>query len=259
MPTCHGSKHNIAYCPNFKEKSVADKRNLIQEQGLCFNCLKGEHMGKHYPSPNCCLKCGKWHHTFLHLSSQAAHLLSQETRQDVPVVPTPSMTANTQATNTAVVSTITSATYATMPEVTASSSVLMMTVEVLISGSNGHQIIAQALLDPASTASFITERATQHPMLRGQKQEISISGIGGTQCPTQSSTVVEFSLSSTQRASCLNNVQAMVLPSLTKHLSLKSLPKGYWPHLSSLELADPEFKVSKPIDVLLGVDVYMTS
>ena len=31
---------------------------------------------------------------------------------------------------------------------------------------------------------------------------------------------------------------------------------GYWPHINLLELADPEFNVSKPIDVLLGVDVY---
>lgn len=33
-PACHGPKHNIACCPSFKEKSVDDKRNLVQEQGL---------------------------------------------------------------------------------------------------------------------------------------------------------------------------------------------------------------------------------
>ena len=224
-PACHGGKHNIAYCPSFKEKSIADKCTLVQEQGLCFNCLKEKHMGKHCPSPNCCLKCEKRHHTFLHLSSHAAQPTSEETRQNVPVVPTPGMTTNTQTTNTAAVSTITSATYATMPEVTTSNSLLMMTAMVLLSGSNGHQMIARALLDPASTASFVTERAVQHLMLRGQKQEISINGIGRTQCPTQSSTVVEINLTSTQHTSCLNNVQAIVLPSMTKHLPLKSLPR----------------------------------
>lgn len=34
------------------------------------------------------------------------------------------------------------------------------------------------------------------------------------------------------------------------------LPRGYWPHLASLKLADPEFNVSKSTDILLGVDVY---
>ena len=234
-PACHGAKHNIAYCPSFKEKSIADKRTLVQEQGLCFNCLKGKHIGKHYTSPNCCLKCGKRHHTFLHLSSHAAQPTSEETRQNVPVVPTPGMTTNTQTTNTAAVSTITSATYATMPEVTTLNPVLMMTAMVLLSGSHGLQMIARALLDPASTASFVTEQAVQHLMLRGQKQELSINGIGGTQCPTQSSNVVEINLTSTQHTSCLNNVQAIVLPSLTKHYPLSPFQRvtGHtYPHLN---------------------------
>ena len=213
-------------------------------------------MGKHCPSPNCCLKCRKRHHTVLHLSSNAVQPPSTEPRQDVPVVPTPRTTANTHATNTPAVSTITSATYVTASEATTSNSVLMMTAEVLLSGSNGHQMIARALLDPASTASFITEIAAQHLMLRGQKQEININVIGGTRCPSQSSTVVEVSLSCTKHESYVNNLQVIVLPSLTKHLPLKSLPVGYWPHIPSLELADPEFNVSKLIDVLLGVDFY---
>ena len=54
----------------------------------------------------------------------------------------------------------------------------------------------------------------------------------------------------------LHSVRAIVLSSLTKHLPITSLPKGDWPHLSSLELADLEFNVSKRIDVLLGIDVY---
>ena len=45
-----------------------------------------------------------------------------------------------------------------------------------------------------------------------------------------------------------------VLPE--KDLPITSLPKGDWPHLSALKLAYPEFNVSKPIDVLLGVDVH---
>ena len=117
-------------------------------------------------------------------------------------------------------------------------------------------MIVRALLDPASTASFITERAAQHLKLRREKQEISVSGIGGTQCLTQSHAVVNVNLKSVQNSMSLHSVQAIVLSSLTKHLPITSLPKGDWPHLSSLKLADPEFNVSKPIDALLGVDVY---
>jgi hypothetical protein len=57
--------------------------------------------------------------------------------------------------------------------------VLMMTAEVIVSSPSGQQMTARALLDPASTASFITERLAQHLKLRRSKQEITINGIGG--------------------------------------------------------------------------------
>ena len=77
-----------------------------------------------------------------------------------------------------------------------------------------------------------------------------------TQYSTQSNAVVDINLTSTQNSSTLANVQAFVLSSLTKCLPITTLPKRYWPHLTSLKVADPEFNVSKPTDILLGVAVY---
>jgi hypothetical protein len=51
-------------------------------------------------------------------------------------------------------------------------------------------------------------------------------------------------------------MQAIVLQSLSRCLPTTSFPKGHWPHLSSLKLADPAFNISKPIDILLGVSAY---
>ena len=67
---------------------------------------------------------------------------------------------------------------------------------------------------------------------------------------------MNINLKFTQILSTLSNVQAIVLLSLTKCLPITSLPKGHWPHLSSLKLADPEFNISKPVDILLGVSAY---
>ena len=150
----------------------------------------------------------------------------------------------------------TSMTYVTAPEAAASGSVVMTTAEVVISGPSGHQMIGRAPLDPALTTLFITERAAQHLTLRRDKQDISVSGIGGTQSLTQSHAVVNVNLKSVQNSMSLHSVQAIVLSSLTKHLPITSLPKEDWPHLSSLQLVDPELNVSKPIDALLGIDVY---
>ena len=134
---------------------------------------------------------------------------------------------------------ITFVSYVTAPEAVTSNSVLVMTAEVILSEPNGHQMVARALLDPASTASFVTERLVQHLKLGKQKQEITINGIGETQCSTQSNSVVNINLTSIQSSSTLANVQATVLPSLTKCLPITTLPRGYWPHLASIKLADP--------------------
>ena len=129
--------------------------------------------------------------------------------------------------NTAGGSSITSVSYATAPEAITSNSVLMMTAEVILSGPNGHQMVARTLLDPASTASFVTERLVQHLKLHKQRQEITINGIGETQCSTQSNAVVNINLTSAQNSSTLADVQAIVLSSSTKCLLITTLPRGY--------------------------------
>ena len=168
------------------------------------------------------------------------------------MVSIPNPTNTKESENTAGGSGITSVSYVTAPEAITSNSVLMMTEKVILSGPNCHQMVARALLDPASTASFVTERLVQHLKLCKQRQEITINGTGETQRCTQSNAVVNTDLTSTQNSSTFTNVQAIVLPSLTKCLPITTIPRGYRSHLASLKLADPEFNVSKSIDVLLG-------
>ena len=68
--------------------------------------------------------------------------------------------------------------------------------------------------------------------------------------------VVEVKVKSAHDATSVKELNAIVLPSLTKCLPLQSISKGNWPHLESLSLADPNFNISKPIDILFGVDAY---
>ena len=72
---------------------------------------------------------------------------------------------------------------------------------------------------------------------------------------TQNKTV-RVDIKSSYDSSSLETLNAIVLRSLTKNLQLQSIPTGDWPHLESLSLADHYFNVSKPIDILLGIDVY---
>lgn len=115
------------------------------EQGLSFNCLKAKHTSKQCPSPNCCLKCGKRHHTFLHLddSKDAVNQDTLETAKlDTLTVSAPGASNTTDPGNVASDGGISTVTYVTAPEAIASNAILMMTTKVILSGPNGHQMVA---------------------------------------------------------------------------------------------------------------------
>jgi len=147
----------------------------------------------------------------------------EKAKLDTLMVSAPGASNTTDPGNVASDGGISTVTYVTAPEAIASNTILMMTTKVILSGPNGHQMVARALLDPASTASFVTERVVQCLKLHKQKQEITINGIGDTRCSTQSNSVVNMNLRSTQSSSALDNVQALVLPSLTKCLPVTTL------------------------------------
>ena len=135
-PACCSSRHGLAYCRNFKEKTFTDKRDFELAQGLCFNCLKPKHNRKHCPSPNSCLKCSKCHHTLIHADN-----VNMERAPEVPKQATPSAVSySNNAENGEMPSDV-----ATMATSVASGSVVMMTAEVVLSGPSGQVLAAKTL------------------------------------------------------------------------------------------------------------------
>lgn len=59
--------HYTAKCPKYRNKSVKDKMELIKKHKLCFNCLL-QHRVANCRNNRRCIKCGKRHHTSIHLS-----------------------------------------------------------------------------------------------------------------------------------------------------------------------------------------------
>ena len=288
---CNKLKHGTAYCQIFKQKSVPEKRNFVLSHSLCFNCLKGGHTVKQCPSQYSCQRCGKKHHTLLHLDAENRQtpppnvtpptIITRPPNVTPPTIitpppnvtpsnapppnalplpnlegsatlPFPSSTCNHNHANTPNQNQVNLSTQSS----SAPNTVLMMTAEVIVCGPRGHQAVARVLLDPASTASFITEKLANQLQLPKQRQSICINGIGETQCTNTQNKTVRIDIKSTHDSSSLETLDAIVLRSLTKNLPLQSVPTGDWPHLESLSLADSYFNVSKPINILLGVDVY---
>ena len=66
-------RHRVALCPVFKSKALREKRQVVREHRLCFNCLRANHHSKECPSNNRCLRehCNQPYHTLLHEDRQS--------------------------------------------------------------------------------------------------------------------------------------------------------------------------------------------
>ena len=137
---------------------------------------------------------------------------------------------------------------------------LLMTCRVLIHSPNGSVMKVRALLDSASSTSFISERLTHLLEFPCTRRNVQISGIAGLSYGTPSQTVVQFAISPVQSTTDKSQVSAIVVPRVTCDLPVKPVtPKFSWDHLFDISLAIPDFGSPGTIDLLLGVNIFVAS
>ncbi|GFX53934.1 DUF1758 domain-containing protein [Trichonephila clavipes] len=116
----------------------------------------------------------------------------------------------------------------------------------------------------APKSKLETNNASQLPLILGRLKEKldipvksekhKISEINGVNAETSlHSGTIEF----TPHFSSLKfNLEAIVVHKVTSPLPNFQFKNRQFPHLKNLKLADPNFHISKPIDVLLGAEIY---
>ena len=65
---CKG-KHDLKSCPTFLSKSVQERKQVVREGRLCFNCLCKGHRIAECRSKLTCHECGRKHNTLLHFQA----------------------------------------------------------------------------------------------------------------------------------------------------------------------------------------------
>ncbi|XP_036142100.1 uncharacterized protein LOC118645334 [Monomorium pharaonis] len=105
-----------------------------------------------------------------------------------------------------------------------------------------------------SELTFVTENLIRQLNIPRQYSGIFITGIGGNEY-TQTRGVVSLTLRSTHSNSTAE-VQAHILKTVTSILPSFETEPEEWPHLKHLGLADPEFLIPRPVDILIGADAY---
>lgn len=223
--------HGIYNCKTFLQMQNDKKLYTVNKLGLCINCLFS-HNGKPCNSAKRCRKCSNQHNTLIHdalLENQSPNLM-------VKAVP--------QRENVASTSHVSQDDY---------SEILLATALLKVLGADGTYHTMRALVDQGSQISIITEHAAQTLGIKRTKCKGVIYGV----CQRENSSKGKLNIS------CLSihndykfEVEVIIMNNLIKSLPNKTFTKPSWSLLKNINLADPDFNISRPVDLLLGADVY---
>ena len=229
---CTTTKHPLYACPKFKSLSHDEMVSTLKDNKLCLNCLKSGHFVRECKSLHRCRQCQKPHHTLLHVEPK--ELPPAQLPAPSSVTPVQSHLATGLTSNT-----------------------LLMTCWVLIHSPNGSVMKVRALLDSASSASFISERLTYLLELPRTRRNMQISGVAHG---TPSHSTAQFSISPLDQPADKSRMSAIVVQRVTCDLPVNPVtPQSSWTHISDIDLADPDFGRPGRIDLLLGVDIFVGS
>lgn len=110
------------------------------------------------------------------------------------------------------------------------------------------------VLDSGSQLSFITTSFVSKLGLKIVQRCLPVEGIGSTILFTRGYVFVQ--LQSTHSDSSVVKMELHILDTISSPLPPTSIEQQQWNHLSELQLADPTFHCTGPVDILLGADTW---
>ena len=141
----------------------------MKSHGMCINCLGPNHFSRNCKSLHRCQTCQRPHHSLLHIDRP------RNVSSTPAVIPPETEAVNSTPVTVASEDEVISSHTSTLLK----SDSLLMTCRVLVKAPDGTYVEARALLDNASSASFISERLSQSFQLPRANQNLRISGIVG--------------------------------------------------------------------------------
>ncbi|GFV16946.1 DUF1758 domain-containing protein [Trichonephila clavipes] len=224
------ASHPLYKCPVFNRMKVEERIKAI-ERICCTNCLRKNHTTSECRINIGCKVCKDRHHTLLHVYNVNGSALSENSQNVVAVSRGCQLKGNKQT-----------------------SPVLLSTAIIKIKSKSGKCNECRALIDNASQLSLISGRLKEKLDIPVKSEKHKISGINGVNAETSlHSCTIEF----TPHFSSLKfNLEAILINKVTSPLPNFQFKNRQFPHLKNLKLADPNFHILKPIDVLLGAEIY---
>lgn len=228
---CKSPKHKLNNCNEFLSIPVPERSAQIKRLKLCFNCLHPGHN-----QVNCkygkCSKCGKKHHTLLHIDYSSSE--SQNTSAD-------SDQSNSQVTQTL------------SSSISCNELILLSTAIIHVLDKKGVAHKCRVLLDSGSQSNFISDKLVNKLGLPKEKINISVYGIAET------SSIVNYKCNVSVRS--IHSSFSTLLSCLITRTICDQLPGFQIDPLSvsippNIQLSDQQFHASSDIDLLIGASLF---
>ena len=247
--------HGIWTCPTFIQQSVPDRWSIAKQNHLCYRCLGEGHLGKFCPCSRQCSQngCKDLHHRLLHRmepTEQEVHSLD-ETEAN-----TTECSQNAQSTKEAV-SLVTEGKqgreHTTMMTQNRVQHDVIGLRTVPVTLKNGYRsLTVNALLDDASTNTYINDDVAAELGLRGKTEKVTVNVLNG-QVETFETRPVNVELQSVDGNASVS-VSAYTANRVTGSMTVVDWNKYkiQWHHLKNVSF---QLSTTRPIVVILiGLD-----
>jgi len=255
---CNGP-HGVWACPEFKHMNTQIRWECAKQNKLCFRCLGEGHQGQFCDRTRVCgiNNCKEVHHRLLHSnSSQSPSTASGKTYETVNEKTQSPRPQETKVGESSVRSEgETKEADSSYTTVTAkkgtSGTIALRTIPVYL--RNGvKRMKVNALLDDASTKTYINSDVAAELGLQGCLQQVNVSVLNG-HVETFQTSPVECTIESLDGKSKLS-ITAFTAEKVTGDLRAIDWNtfSRQWPHLQKLEF--PKLGSKPTVDVLIGLD-----
>jgi len=225
-PKCR-QQHSLATCAEFSAMTCKSRWRFVRLLNLCVNCLSSDHWAKDCRSSPC-PSCKGSHHQLLHFDKEKKS--------------TTSKAASRQSEECAAMTETQSAS----PPV---STVSFMTAPVLVTDGT-KSVRCTALLDPASTASYVKSDVAKALGIRGRRRQLTTLVLGGRKVEgsyehvTMSVQSVDKSVTATLGAWVMDD--AVVAAKPVNWTAMKQ----QWKHLEAIDFPD----IDAEVGMLIGLN-----
>lgn len=231
--------HQIYKCTQFLSKTPTERLNLARSNNWCTNCLGSKHHIGQCLSNTLCRKCNRKHQTLLHFDAPPSVPVSTSPTETSPNISISLPTAESSTVN--LLSQI-------------QTTVLLSTAIIDIRDARGIYHSIRALFDSASQCLFISNNCCNKLGLTRKNLPLDIHGVG--QSFSQAKQSVLSTIKPKESNEPVISLDFVVLPQICSDMPCKTIPFDKFSKFANLKLADPTFNISRPVDVLLGADVF---